>query len=178
MPSQTFTVSSSDTEQSPLVRNLIPYQSAKEARRFRLKVGVYLVLMRSNEVLLSHRCGTGEGDGFYFLPAGCLEAGETVTEAMVREAKEEAGITIALQDLRVSHVMHRLQYMPDGSSFELIDFFFQPEHYEGSLTNTEPDKCDELKFYPLGNLPPTTHPAIRHAIECIRRGQPFSEFGW
>ena len=68
--------------------------------------------------------------------------------------------------------------MPEGLSFEQIDVFFRVKYYEGVITNNEPDRCDELTFFPLNNLPQATAPFIRHVLQCIQRGESFSEFGF
>ncbi len=41
----------------------------------------------------------------------------------------------------------------------------------------EPDKCDDLQFFPLDNLPDMIEP-FRGAIDCIQKGITYSEFGW
>lgn len=150
----------------------------KEAKRFKLKVGVFLVLIQDEQVLLLKRYNTGIADGLYVVPMGGLDEGETVTQALIREAREETNIVLRLQDLNVRHVMHRLHHLPDGRSFEQIDVYFVPNSYEGVVKNMEPNKCDELKFYPLGALPENLEPFIYQAIQHIREGQFFSEFGW
>ncbi|MFI9531608.1 NUDIX domain-containing protein [Nocardia fusca] len=45
-------------------------------------------------------------DGAYHLPSGHLEAGESVVAALVREAKEEIGVTIDPAGVGFAHVMH------------------------------------------------------------------------
>ncbi len=146
--------------------------------RFKLKIGVFLVIFKENTVLLSRRYNTGIGDGCHVLPMGGLEEGETVTEAIVREAFEEVNIILQPSALRIAHVMHRLHLLPDGTSFPQIDIFFIPSSYSGVITNNEPHKCDELKFYLLDNLPPSTEPFIKQALQCIQNGQVYSEIGW
>jgi 8-oxo-dGTP diphosphatase len=68
--------------------------------------------------------------------------------------------------------------MPEGLSFEQIDVFFRVKSYEGVITNNEPDRCDELAFFPLNDLPTATAPFIRQALECIQEGKSYSEFGF
>lgn len=150
----------------------------KEAHRFRLKVGVFLLLIEHNNILLLRRYQTGIDDGCYVVPMGSIDGDERVSEALIREVREEANIILKPQDMRVCHVMHRLHTMPDGYSFEQIDVFFKASAYEGIIKNLEPHKCDELQFFPLDNLPEKTVPAIRHAISCSVEGRFFSEFGW
>ena len=150
----------------------------KEAKRYRLKVGVFLVLMQEDQVLLLKRFNTGIADGNYVVPMGALDPGETVTTAAIREAQEEANIHLEPEDVRVRHVVHHLYTMPDGTTFEQMDIFFVATNYTGTPTNMEPTKCDELKFYPITALPPQTDPLIFHALGKIHKGESYSEFGW
>ncbi|HRO64782.1 MAG TPA: NUDIX domain-containing protein [Candidatus Dojkabacteria bacterium] len=76
-------------------------------------VAVHLLLIKDDKVLLSRRFNTGYHDGDYSVPAGHVDEGETATQSMVREAMEEIGIKILLQDLKYSTVMHR--YSDDKS---------------------------------------------------------------
>lgn len=149
-----------------------------DAKRFKLKVGVLLVLLEEDQVLLSRRYNTGIADGLHVLPMGGLEEGETVTEAIIREAKEEANIHLKPEGVNVAHVMHRLHHLPNGDSFPQMDVFFVPSFYEGEIENREPHKCDELKFYPLHALPSTVEPFIQQALKCIREQEFYSEIGW
>src|SRR5919112_1062890 len=89
--------------------------------RFRAVVAVHLVLQRGEEVLLLRRSNTGYEDGNYSVIAGHLDGNETATQAIVREALEEAGIVVASADLRFVHVMHRKEA---AEADERIDLFF------------------------------------------------------
>ena len=53
-----------------------------------IRVGVYAVIIEDNKILL-----TRQWDG-YSLIGGGVEKGETVEESIVREVKEETGLTI------------------------------------------------------------------------------------
>ena len=150
----------------------------KESARFKLKVGVFLFLIQDQHVLLLRRFRTGIDDGNYVVPMGGHDGGQPLTEALIREAKEEANIGLKPEDLQVCHVMHRFHAMPGTLSFEQIDVYFKAHRYEGIIQNNEPHKCDELKFYPLNHLPENVAPFIRHALDGMQIGQFFSEFGW
>ena len=91
---------------------------------------------------------------------------------MRREAREEAGIEIAPENLRVVGVMHR------KSTEERIDFFLAATEWAGEITNREPTKCDELAWFDLDRLPENVIPYVRRALENYRRGRWFDSFGW
>jgi ADP-ribose pyrophosphatase YjhB (NUDIX family) len=143
---------------------------AKE--RYKLISSIYLAPIRSNKVLLARRCNTGYEDGNYGLVAGHLEAEESVTQGMIREAKEEAGIILKPENLKVVHTMHRRE------NDERIDVFFTASEWEGEPTITEPDKCDDLGWFSLKKLPSNTIPYIRQAVFAVRDSIPYSEWGW
>jgi ADP-ribose pyrophosphatase YjhB (NUDIX family) len=140
--------------------------------RFAALVAVHLFLLRAGEVLLLRRFNTGYEDGNFSVPAGHLDGGEEYRDAMIREAREELGIAIALADLAPAGVIHR------RADDERIDFFFSASRWTGEVVNREPDKCDELRWYPLDGLPPNTVPYVRRALDNFRRGEAFDSFGW
>lgn len=133
----------------------------------------YLVLRRGEEVLLARRCNTGYEDGKYSVPAGHVERGETFTEALIREVSEEINLKLHPEDIRVAHIMHR---KAPGS--ERVDTFFVAEKWEGEVKNMEPNKCDDLSWFPLDQLPENIIPYVRHALDCIRAEEFYSEFNF
>ncbi len=133
-----------------------------QAERFKLKSAVYLIIRDNDKVLLSLRQNTGWKDGNYSLVAGHVDGGESALEAMCREAKEEAGITIQPDDLVFTHVMHRLNADPDD---EYVDFFFECKKWSGELTNAEPEKCAGLDWFSISQLPGNTLDYIKYVIE-------------
>ena len=141
--------------------------------RFRPYSAVYLILIRDGKILLARRFNTGWCDGSYSLIAGHLDGGETVTDAMIRGAKEEGGIVIAPEDLQVVHTMHR-----NSEDREYIDFYLVAKQWKGEPKVMEPDKCDDLEWFPLDDLPENTVPCVRDALLAYRSGATFSEWGW
>lgn len=144
-------------------------------QRFKLIPAVYLVLIRSGKILLLRRANTGFEDGNYSMPAGHLDGGETVMRATVREAREEAGINVNPKDLEIVHVMHR---NANKMSKERIDFFVKADKWTGEPKNMEPEKCDDLDWFDINNLPKNTIPYIKQAIENIQKRIIYSEHGW
>lgn len=140
--------------------------------RHQLTTDVHLVLLQGKEVLFGRRENTGYEDGAYHLPSGHLEAGESVVAALIREAKEEIGITIQPAAVEFAHVMH------NSSSGGRAAFFFTVRDWEGEPENREPEKCGELAWYPLDALPAHMIAYCRTALEHIGAGQPFSIYGW
>ena len=141
--------------------------------RFKLVTAVHLILIQKNQILLLRRYNTGYEDGNYSIVAGHIDGNESVIHAMQREAWEEAGITIDEKDLEIAHVMHR-----KAKDRESIDYFLTCKNYTGEIQIMEKDKCDELKFYDLDNLPENIIPYVRKAIQYYQNGKTFSVYGW
>jgi len=147
--------------------------------RHKITPASYLILVKDNKVLLQRRFNTGYEDGKYSMIAGHVDRGETFTQCIVREAKEEAGIILKPKELKVSLVMHRdsLKGMEAGEN-ERIDIFFTTENWEGKIENKEPNKCDDLSWFPLDNIPENTIDYVRSAIENYKNKVFYSEFGY
>lgn len=142
----------------------------REARA--LIPAVHLLLMDRGRLLMLRRCNTGWQDGSYSVVAGHVDGNEPASAAMIREASEEAGVTIAADALDLCHVMHR------RSDQERVDMFFRCRTWYGRPLNREPDKCDDLSWFPVTELPDNTIPYVRQAITLSLAGQRYSEFGW
>lgn len=133
-------------------------------------VSAYLILRQGRDVLLLLRQNTGFCDDQYGLVSGHVEDGEPASAAMIREAKEEAGIKILPSQLKVVHIMHR-----KSNRFN-IDIFFECFAWQNSVSNEEPEKCSSLEFFPLAQLPDNTIPYIKDALKAS--GNFYSEQGW
>ena len=142
--------------------------------RFKLIPAVYLLLRRDDEVLLLRRANTGYQDGKYSLIAGHLDGDELATEGMAREAKEEAGIAIDPQKIDFVHLAHRLSRGEVGQ--ERIDLFFECREWDGEVTNMEPNKCDDLTWFKINDLPKDTLPLIKLVIARTLDGRSYSEY--
>ena len=143
--------------------------------RHRIIPAAYLILRKGDEILMQRRLNTGYEDGNYGLVSGHVEQGESYQGAILREAKEEAGVTLKPEDLRFAHVMHRKD---KGEDNERVDVFFVAERWSGEVKNIEPYKCSDLSWFPVNNLPGNTIPYIRTAIQNIEQGIFYSEYGW
>lgn len=141
-------------------------------KRFKLILSIYLIAIKDGKVLLLRRQNTGYEDGNYGLVAGHADGDERATVATCREVAEESGLIIQPEDLEFAHVMHRRQ------DDERIDLFYTAKKWQGEPKNMEPDKCDDLSWFPLTNLPANIIPYIKQAIELSQRGIRYSEFGW
>lgn len=136
---------------------------------------VYLVLRKDNQVLMLCRANTGYYDGAYSLISGHLDGGESARAALVREAKEEAGIEVLIDDLVFRHAVNRPS--KEGGT-ERVDFFFECGSWKGGIVNAEPHKCDDLSWFSIDNLPGKMVPEVEHVLAEVRKGSYYSELNW
>lgn len=145
--------------------------AASRKSRFDLfPVSVHVFFERGEQTLMIRRRGTGFCDGMHSVPAGHLMQAETVLHAAAREAKEEVGLEVSASALKVVGVMHR------RSTEARIDFFVRAERWAGEPSNMEPDKCDEVAWFPKSQLPSDTIPYVRRALLNADQAPWFEEF--
>ena len=146
--------------------------AAKE--RHKIVHGSCLVLLRNQgqEVLLQQHAATSYHPLHYGLISGHVEAGEFFTEAMAREALEEAGITVKPSDLSFVHCVHEKR---ESKKDELLCLFFAAETWQGEPKICEPTKCIDLRWFPIDQLPENTIPFMRYALEQIIQRKIYSE---
>src|SRR3989338_7672438 len=117
---------------------------------------VYIFLEKDGKFLVARRCNTGYQDGNYQVPAGHVDEGELPG------------------DLELVHVSYRPKH---DNTDNRVDFFFRTRTWGGEIKNMEPNKCDDLKWVSLDELPENMTPHVRDAAECMREGVFFKELG-
>ena len=126
---------------------------------------IYLIIKNNDgKILLQRRQGTKLWPGFLALPAGHVDEGENVYDAAIREAREELSITITKQDIIDSFVVNRR----NKSLPPYFDVYFEISSYQGEIKINEPEKCSELKWCDINDLP---EDMIDFEIDAIRNRQ-------
>ena len=119
------------------------------------KSAVHMIIVKNDKILLQKRKGTKLWPGYYALPAGHIDEGENQYDALVREAQEELDIQINPKDILNSYVVLRRNFFEiDGKLTEpYIDYYFEIHDYKGTPKIAEKDKCDELIWSNINELP-------------------------
>ena len=126
---------------------------------------VYLIIKnKENKILLQRRQGTKLWPGFLALPAGHLDEYENAYDAVVREAKEELGIEVSINDIVDTFVVNRR----NKSLSPYYDVYFEISNYKGNIKINEPNKCKELVWCDINNLP---EDMIDFEVEAIKNNQ-------
>ena len=123
------------------------------------------------KILMHRRENTGYQDGKWDIAAsGHVDEGETASQAVVRECKEEIGVDVNAADVEFIHLSHRL-----GKERTYYDIYFLVRRYEGEPRIMEALKCSGLAWFALDALPGEMIPCRRDVIEAWRCGEKYSE---
>ena len=123
------------------------------------------------KVLLHRRQNTGYQDGKWDIAgSGHVDKNETAQTALIRECKEEIGIDVKLEDITFVHLSHRL-----SKDRIYYDIYFLVKAYDGTPRIMEPNKCSELKWFSINNLPDDIIECRKQDIQNYLQGMHYSE---
>jgi len=116
----------------------------------RVRVGVGLVIRNAEGAVLLER---RSDNGFWGLPGGRIEPGESILQTALREALEETGLTISLTRLLgvYSGPEHRIVTYPDNV-VQLVDILLEAVIVAGKLMCSS--ESTELRFFQPRGFPP------------------------
>lgn len=136
---------------------------------------VCVLLRKEGSLLFVRRANTGFQDGTYCLPAGHVEHGESFRQAAAREALEEVNARIDIDKLRFVHMQQTYKSDDDIR----IHVFFEAEAWDGDLENMELDKHDDMKWFPIDDLPyEKLMPLVAQGLRRIEEDVVYDEWGW
>lgn len=147
--------------------------------RYKIRSAVFLILLKEEngqeKVLLQRRYNTGILDGQFDVSCGGhLEENETLRQAIIRETEEEIGILIKEENLKLSSLIHAT--VEDGNKY-LFSVFYTRQ-YEGEPQIMEPNKCDQLMWCKIDELPDNIIQSRKLMIENYQSGNTYSEYGF
>ncbi|MEE1931532.1 phosphotransferase [Streptomyces sp. TRM 70351] len=141
------------------------------AQRHTELLDVHLIALRDGpagpEVLLSRRAGDVYAAGCWHLVSGHLDGPwEDMVAALVREAREEAGVVIDRADVRAAVTVHHRS--PAGGA--RIGAFLVVDRWEGTPEVMEPQVCDSMDWFALDRLPEPMVAYCRAGLDAYRAG--------
>ena len=124
------------------------------------------------EVLLQRR----SDNGFWALPGGGVEVGESVGQGVIRETLEETGLRVTVKRLvgLYSDPEHYcIMSYPDGKIIHYVAAVFECERESGELRIS--DESTDIGYFPVDALPSDTLLSHRLRIEdaLADRPEPF-----
>jgi 8-oxo-dGTP pyrophosphatase MutT (NUDIX family) len=139
--------------------------------RDRFPVVVHVCLERDGRLALLKRANTGFMDGYYALPGGHQEQGESVSATAKRELQEELGVTARL--LSPACVLPYRSGRHQG-----INFLFSCRDWDGEPVINEPELFAELVWAAPDALPEPTADWIPPALALAKSGGWYREMAW
>jgi len=112
----------------------------------RPEVAVGAVVVHDACLLLVLR-GRGVAVGKWSLPGGRVEFGETLADAVVREVREETGITVDVDGL--AGWVERTGRDPEPYHFVILDFFCRPTIVSAPAAR---DDAVDARWVPVGEV--------------------------
>ena len=134
-----------------------------------IRPGVAAIIQDGDgRILLQQR----SDNGLWGLPGGSVEIGESVRDAIVREVREESGLTVEVIRLVgiYSDPTTQIVRYPDGNVVHYVSTFFACRILGGTLHT-----CDEtlaLKYFAPTNLPDDLVPMHRIRIQDALANRP------
>jgi 8-oxo-dGTP diphosphatase len=129
------------------------------------KVGVGVVFcvptedQRDHEVFLMKRRGS-HGEGTWGLPGGHMEVGEDFLTCCKREVEEETGVELlAIEALGFGNGLF------EEEGLHYVTLFFRATDWKGEPKCMEPDKCEEIGWFPFDDLPSPIFGPFRHLLQ-------------
>jgi 8-oxo-dGTP diphosphatase len=124
--------------------------------KFAGRTATAIITFLPDKILLIKR-RTVPFKGYWALPGGRVESGETVEQTIVREVKEETGLDVAV--VRKIGEYHE-QGVQDGVEYDYYPACFLVNVVGGEIRKQE-SEIEEIKLFSLNEVPATL--AFEHA---------------
>lgn len=135
-------------------------------------IASYVIVRKGKKIAFVLRSNTSWMNGYYTLPSGKVETGESYTAAAIREVEEEIGINVVIENMHFVHAVHRHE------ETDWVDMYFEAKKWTGKPFNAEPHMHEELTWIDPSDLPDKVVPCVRDALKQIQTGKSYSEYGW
>jgi 8-oxo-dGTP diphosphatase len=113
----------------------------------RAKVGTAVIVRKDGFLLMQKRRGS-HGSGTWSVPGGHIEFGESPEECVIRETKEETGVTIG--NVRFIGMINDVM-AAEGKHY--VTLWFEADHVSGEPTVVAPQETESVGWHPIDDMP-------------------------
>lgn len=126
-------------------------------------IAVTVTVIQNGKILLVRRKDTGFMDGYYAIPGGHLDEGESLIQGAARELKEETGLIVEEKDLELFHILQDESESPKN----FFSFRFLAKKWSGKPVLAEPEKSDDIGWFDIKKLP-NVSPYVGKDLEALK----------
>lgn len=134
------------------------------------RVGVGIMILKNNKVLLGKRNVDPKkadselrGEGTWTIPGGKLDYKEKLEDCVYREVKEETGIEVNREKLRLISATNDIK---EDKHFVTVGFLC--EDFKGDPKIMEPEEITEWRWFKLNRLPSPIFPPSEKIIKKFK----------
>ncbi|MDP6514213.1 MAG: NUDIX domain-containing protein [SAR202 cluster bacterium] len=131
-----------------------------------------IIFNASNQVLLQRRAD----NGYWGLPAGMLDIGESIQQTVIREVLEETGLHVTVKRMTGIYTdpkQYSIMTFRSGQLGQIIGVAFECEYQSGQLQISE--ESTDIGYFPTDCLPENTMLATKIRIQdaLVNQVEPF-----
>ena len=148
---------------------MAPYQGRLEMSaepHIDFAAGVLVLNDRDEVLLIKRRQDAHVAPGLWTRPIGKVKFGETSVQAAVRETLEETDVIVEIPSAAPHDVWESI-HLNEGRHCVVREHLGR--YVSGEARNTEPDKHDNVQWFPLTDLPSNLSLGTSKAINLVRK---------
>ena len=133
-------------------------------KRIELAAGVLVLNERREVLLIKRRADAPVSAGLWTRPIGKVEFGETGIAAAIRETLEETDVVVAIPNSIPHNVWESID-VERGRHCVVREYVGR--YVSGEAWNTEPDRHDDVKWFPPTDLPANLSHGTKKAVDFL-----------
>lgn len=123
-----------------------------------------VIINDKNQVLLMLRTEKARNNPFYWsIPGGGVDFFESFEDCLKRELKEELDV-----EIEVVKLLCVCNHIIESESQHWVAPQFLCKIINGEIKNMEPDKCSEIKWFDLDNMPEKITSNTKEGVDIIK----------